>query len=90
MSAVSDLLREVARYGGVLRVRDGRVFAEAPEPLPDELMERLRDHRGPLICHLSRDLAADWAAYTLHRAELAAEHWDNDAALEPENEEEYS
>ena len=54
-AAATDLLREVEAAGGqLIPLDDGRVRVTAPEPLPDDLMDRLRQQKPALIAHLRR------------------------------------
>lgn len=47
--SVRDLLDEVARHGGRLTPRGDKLHIDAPEPLPDVLMDRLREHKPELL-----------------------------------------
>jgi hypothetical protein len=54
MTAVgSDLLREVAKAGGSVRLDGGMLRLSAPEPLPDELRARVRQHKAEVVALLS-------------------------------------
>lgn len=44
-----ELLAEVARHGGRLTPRGDKLHIDAPEPLPDDLMDRLRAHKPELL-----------------------------------------
>lgn len=44
-----ELVAEVNRHGGRLLVRGDRLKVSAPEPLPDDLVDRLREHKGELL-----------------------------------------
>ena len=46
---VRALLDEVARHGGRLTPRGDKLHIDAPEPLPDALMDRLRAHKAELL-----------------------------------------
>ena len=52
-----DVLREVSEAGGTVRLEGDMLRLSAPEPLPDELRARLRQHKAEivaLLCQLSR------------------------------------
>ena len=44
-----DLLREIAEAGGAIRLEGDMLRLSAPEPLPDELRARLRQHKRELM-----------------------------------------
>lgn len=49
-TTANGLLNEVARHGGRLVLLGGdRLRAEAPEPLPDDLMARLRERKAEVL-----------------------------------------
>ncbi len=53
MSAV-DALREMEAAGGrVELLADGRLHIEAPEPLPDDLVDRLRANKPEIVAMLA-------------------------------------
>ena len=54
MTAVgSDLLREVAKARGSVRLDGDVLRLSAPDPLPDELRSRLRQHKAEIVALLS-------------------------------------
>lgn len=53
--SVRDLLDEVARHGGRLTPRGDKLHIDAPEPLPDALMDRLRQHKPELLRLLAKE-----------------------------------
>ena len=48
-----DLLREVSEAGGTVRLEGDMLRLSAPEPLPDELRARLRQHKAEIVALLS-------------------------------------
>ena len=48
-----DLLREVSDAGGTVRLEGDMLRLSAPEPLPDELRARLRQHKAEIVALLS-------------------------------------
>ena len=51
-----DVLREVLEAGGAVRLEGDMLRVSAPEPLPDELRARLRQHKTEIValcCQLS-------------------------------------
>ena len=55
MIASLELLREAQALGAVFTVPEpGRVHIEASEPLPDALMESLRQFKDEVLAHLRR------------------------------------
>jgi hypothetical protein len=56
-----ELLERVQSFGARLTVPEaGRIHIEAPEPLPDELMAELRQHKVELLALLRQEV--DYAA----------------------------
>jgi hypothetical protein len=54
MSALAiDLLREVSRAGGAVRLEGDMLRLSAPEPLPDDLCARLRQRKAEIVALLS-------------------------------------
>jgi TubC N-terminal docking domain len=51
MSAV-PLIEAVRRAGGAITLRGDRLRLSAPEPLPDNLLQKLRAHKAAVIDHL--------------------------------------
>ena len=51
-----DLLREVIKAGGVVRLDGGNLHLSAPRPLPDDLRSRLRHHKAEVVVFLGRSL----------------------------------
>jgi hypothetical protein len=49
----SDLLREVSEAGGRIRLEGDMLRLSAPEPLPDDLRARLRQHKAEIVALLS-------------------------------------
>jgi TubC N-terminal docking domain len=52
-AAVLDLLQAVSAAGGLIRLEGDTLQLAAPEPLPDELRARLRQHKGEIVALLS-------------------------------------
>jgi hypothetical protein len=52
-SLAIDLLREVSETGGTVRLEGDVLRLSAPEPLPDELRARLRQHKAEIVALLS-------------------------------------
>ena len=48
-----DLLREVSDAGGTVRLEGDMLRLSAPEPLPDDLRARLRQHKAEIVALLS-------------------------------------
>jgi TubC N-terminal docking domain len=48
-----DLLREVSDAGGTVRLEGNMLRLSAPEPLPDNLLARLRQHKAEIVALLS-------------------------------------
>ena len=54
MSALAmDVLRDVSEAGGTVRLEGGMLRLSAPEPLPDALRARLRQHKAEIVGLLS-------------------------------------
>ncbi len=49
MSIAADLISRVEAAGGMAEVRGERLHLSAPEPLSDDLMEALREHKGEVL-----------------------------------------
>jgi hypothetical protein len=60
-----DLLRQVAETGGTVRVEGDMLRLSAPEPLPDELRARLRQHKPEIVALLAATEPAHDAAPAL-------------------------
>jgi len=56
-----DLLREVSEAGGTVRLEGDILRLSAPEPLPDELRARLRQHKAEIVALLSPEPANEVA-----------------------------
>ena len=56
-----DLLRQVTETGGTVRLEGDVLRLSAPEPLPDELRARLREHKAEIVALLSAEPANDAA-----------------------------
>jgi TubC N-terminal docking domain len=52
-AAVLDLLQAVSAAGGLVRLEGDTLRLAAPEPLPDELRARLRQHKAEIVAMLS-------------------------------------
>jgi TubC N-terminal docking domain len=48
-----DLLREVSKAGGTVGLEGDMLRLSAPEPLPDDLLARLRQHKAEIVALLS-------------------------------------
>jgi TubC N-terminal docking domain len=48
-----DLMREVSDAGGTVRLEGDVLRLSAPEPLPEELRARLRQHKAEIVALLS-------------------------------------
>jgi TubC N-terminal docking domain len=57
-----DLLRQVTETGGTVRLEGDVLRLSAPEPLPDELRARLREHKAEIVALLSAAEPANDAA----------------------------
>jgi TubC N-terminal docking domain len=57
-----DVLREVSEAGGTVRLEGDMLRLSAPEPLPDELRARLRQHKAEIVALLSAAEPANAAA----------------------------
>ena len=70
MNTARKLIDEVESAGGVIQVDDGRLKLSAPEPLPDDLIQQLRDHKPEVIELLvgSQWGTADWLGFYNERA----------------------
>jgi TubC N-terminal docking domain len=60
-AAAIDLLRKVSDAGGTVRLEADMLRLSAPEPLPDELRARLREHKAEIVALLSAEPANDAA-----------------------------
>ena len=49
MNMAQKLIDEVESAGGVVQVDGGRLKLSAPAPLPDDLVQKLRDHKPEVI-----------------------------------------
>jgi hypothetical protein len=54
-----DVLREVSEAGGSVRLDGDMLRLSAPEPLPDELRVRLRQHKAEIVALLSAEPGSD-------------------------------
>ena len=66
-AVVAELVREVEAAGARLTpLDDGRLRVTAPEPLPDELLDRIRQYKPEVIAVLTRPdpVASGWDAET--------------------------
>lgn len=77
MSAAFDLLQRVRDAGGVVKSEGNRLELRAPQPLPSDLMDDLRQHKAELLAALRLDqlrvLAGDdWAVLQSSPVLLAA------------------
>ena len=52
MSAL-DVLQEVIKIGGKLTPNGDKIVMEAPEPLPQEMIKRIRDNKQALLAILN-------------------------------------
>ena len=73
-----DLLREVSEAGGTVRLEGDMLRLSAPEPLPDELRARLRQHKAEIVALLSaaepaNDVAAGAPAWAGRRRPAAGD-----------------
>ncbi len=66
MTVAHDLLRQVEAVGGLAEARGGKLRLTAPRPLPDELIDELRQHKAEVLAVL-RPAGAD--AHTIALAE---------------------
>ena len=58
MTVAHDLLRHVEAVGGLAEARGGKLRLTAPRPLPDELIDELRQHKAEVLAVL-RPAGAD-------------------------------
>ena len=75
-----DLLREVSEAGGTVRLEGDMLRLSAPEPLPDELRARLRQHKAEIVALLSaaepaNDARAEVPPQTTRSPGPAAPRW---------------
>ena len=63
-----DVLREVSEAGGTVRLEGDMLRLSAPEPLPDQLRARLRQHKAEIVALLSAVEPANDAAPESARA----------------------
>jgi hypothetical protein len=54
-----DVLREVSEAGGTVRLEGEMLRLSRPEPLPDELRARLRQHKAEIVALLSAEEPAN-------------------------------
>ena len=54
-----DLLREVSEAGGTVRLEGDLLRLSAPEPLPDDLLARVRQHKAEIVALLAAAELAD-------------------------------
>jgi TubC N-terminal docking domain len=79
MSAV-PLIEAVQRAGGAITLRGDRLRLSAPDPLPDNLLQKLRAHKAEVIDHLRQARAPKLAQHptgalshgAVHSVELAS------------------
>ena len=57
-----DLLQQVSEAGGTVRLEGDMLRLSAPEPLPDDLRARLRQHKAEIVALLSAAEPANDAA----------------------------
>ncbi len=77
MTAVAEILEAVEAAGGALAVHGGKLKVTAPAPLPNALVNELRQHKPDILAALSRKPdrglwgAEDWRAHFHERAAIA-------------------
>ncbi len=49
----AEIIHEIYRYGGRIEASGDRLNLRAPEPLPGELMERIRQHKPEILRELT-------------------------------------
>ena len=78
-----DLLREVSKAGGTVRLEGDLLRLSAPEPLPDDLLARVRQHKAKIVALLAAaELADDDApAVVANDQDLPAEMLDGVRAI---------
>jgi len=59
MNNARKLINEVESAGGVIQVYDGRLSLSAPNPLPDKLVQELKNHKPEVIEFLATSIVAD-------------------------------
>ncbi len=47
-----DIIRRVEELGGHLTIQDGQLKVQAPEPLPEDVMEAVRAHKPTIMVAL--------------------------------------
>ena len=52
MTSSHRLLRDIAGFGGIVRLHAGNLRVAAPRPLPDDLRNRLREHKAEIVALL--------------------------------------
>ncbi len=53
-----QLIHEVANHGGLVRIENGNLHLSAHQPLPGDLLAKLREHKAAVIALLSMRLDA--------------------------------
>jgi TubC N-terminal docking domain len=51
-AVVRDLLRQVTKAGGTVQLAGDALRLLAPEPLPDDLRARMRQHKAEIVALL--------------------------------------
>ena len=69
MSVAVDLLRQVEAAGGSVEARGEKLTLRAPQPLPDLLMDSLRQHKSEVLSFV-RTKEADWLTEFEERAAI--------------------
>jgi TubC N-terminal docking domain len=73
MSAV-PLIEAVQRAGGAITLRGDRLRLSAPDPLPDNLLQKLRAHKAEVIDHLRQARAPKPAQHATDGLSHGAAH----------------
>ena len=79
MSVAHQLIQRVEAAGGRLSPRGDRLRMEAPKPLPDALIEELRQHKGEVMALLEGGAAS--AVDGRDEGVLASHAWDPETAV---------
>lgn len=95
MKNVNDLLEECRHLGATLTVVDDRIRVKAPQPLPNEILNELRESKSQILAELRHQLkeeATCWLLEEWRRSSLPEwrEILKNSIASGDKNREEYA
>lgn len=75
------LIAEVTRAGGAIRANGDRLDLEAPRPLPDDLIERIRQHKAEILAALENEMHQEIIEAAREAAEERAAILEHDGGL---------